>query len=81
MSADFPWLLSNVTDKNTGLPLANAAPFHTLEWNGWKLGFLGLIELEWLETLSCLIPGDVSVSRVWATFFAALARVVTSRAL
>ena len=32
-----------------------------IEWEGWRVGLLGLIEREWLDTLSVIGEGDVSV--------------------
>ena len=49
---DFPWLLSNVNDKATGRPLADGAPFRVFTHGGWKIGLVGIVELEWLATLA-----------------------------
>ena len=35
---EFPWLLSNITDKNTDLPLANGKIKHMMDWHGVKVG-------------------------------------------
>ena len=44
----FPWLLSNVLDRKTGEPLAGAEQMIEMEWNGMRLGIIGLVEKEWL---------------------------------
>ncbi|CAG8461109.1 11978_t:CDS:2, partial [Acaulospora morrowiae] len=49
----FPWLLSNVLDQESGEPAAGGKRWHILEKGGLKLGIIGLVEKEWLET----IPG------------------------
>lgn len=50
----FPWLLSNCDDPTTGRPLANALREVKLDWQGVKIGIMGLIEKEWLATLATL---------------------------
>lgn len=50
-SFSFPWLLSNVLDPETGKPLAGAHQKLLLEWQGVKVGLLGLVEPEWLLTI------------------------------
>ncbi len=47
----FPWLLSNVLDTKTNEPLAGAQRSLILEWQGLKIGLLGLVEYEWLLTI------------------------------
>ena len=34
----FPWLISNVTDNETGRPLAEGKITHIIEWWGRKIG-------------------------------------------
>ncbi|XP_037078081.1 snake venom 5'-nucleotidase-like isoform X2 [Pollicipes pollicipes] len=55
----FPWLLSNVRNKETQRPLAEGRITYITRWNGLKLGFMGLVEYEWLETLSTVNPDEV----------------------
>lgn len=55
----FPWLLSNVIDKETSGQLGDGEVFHILERQGLKFGLIGLIEEEWLSTLSTLDSSDV----------------------
>uniref|UniRef100_A0A0K2SW39 AGAP007730PAlike [Tribolium castaneum] n=3 Tax=Lepeophtheirus salmonis TaxID=72036 RepID=A0A0K2SW39_LEPSM len=54
------WLMSNVVDHETGRPLAEGKVFHIQEWCGRKVGFIGLVEKEWLDTLSTINPGEVT---------------------
>ena len=51
---NFPWLLSNVLDKKTGAPIAGAKEYLEMEWNGMRLGILGLVERDWLSTIPSL---------------------------
>lgn len=55
----FPWLLSNVIDKETSNQLGDGQVFHVIERSGVKFGLIGLIEEEWLSTLSTLDSSDV----------------------
>ena len=55
----FPWLLANVIDPALGddVPLANAKKTVILTAsNGIKVGVIGLVEREWLETINSLPP-------------------------
>ena len=36
----FPWLMSNVTDNETGRPLAEGKVTHVIEWWGRKIGLV-----------------------------------------
>jgi len=57
----FPWLLSNIIDTTTetDAALADGKVKHVITWHGVKLGFIGLVEEEWIETLSTIDPEDV----------------------
>lgn len=55
----FPWLMSNVTDVETGKPLGGAQITHIIEKAGKKFGLIGLVEEEWLATLSTIDREDV----------------------
>ncbi|OWF35212.1 Trifunctional nucleotide phosphoesterase protein YfkN [Mizuhopecten yessoensis] len=57
---NFPWLISNVTDNLTHQALAEGKVTHMMEWNGFKIGFVGLVEEEWIDTLATLDPEDVT---------------------
>ncbi|KAH8670125.1 5'-nucleotidase [Tricladium varicosporioides] len=55
----FPWLLANVLDPALGddVPLGNAAKTVMLtSSNGIKIGVIGLVEREWLDTINSLPP-------------------------
>lgn len=58
-STRFPWLLSNVFDSEKGEPLANAATYRLFEWQGTRVGIIGLVEFEWLKTLATIDVEDV----------------------
>ena len=45
--SNFPWLLSNVVSKADNQQLAHGKRTLIVEHEGWKLGFMGLIEQEW----------------------------------
>ncbi|CAI8034918.1 Probable 5'-nucleotidase, partial [Geodia barretti] len=51
---EFPWLMGNVRDRQTGRLLAEGQESHVLDWDGRKIGFIGLVEKEWLETLATI---------------------------
>lgn len=55
----FPWLLSNVIDKETSNQLGDGQVYHIIERAGFRFGLIGLIEEEWLSTLSTLDSSDV----------------------
>jgi 5'-nucleotidase len=55
----FPWLLSNVYDKATGQPFANSPTTHTIVHEGIKIGFVGLVESDWLDTLGAVDPSTI----------------------
>ena len=52
--SEFPWIISNVIDNESGQPLGGGKVYHIAEWCGRKIGFLGLVEREWLDTVACL---------------------------
>ena len=55
---NFPWLCANVLDPALGdnVPLGNCRRTIVLETNGIKVGFIGLVEREWLDTINTLPP-------------------------
>ncbi|KAJ1928719.1 hypothetical protein IWQ60_001819 [Tieghemiomyces parasiticus] len=68
---NFPWLLTNVVDRESGGNIARASPYHLLEHGGLKIGFIGLVESEWLETLPSLPPSFqyqdfVAAAQTWS---------------
>ncbi len=52
--SNFPWILSNVFDYETKKPLGNVANKLIIEQNGMKIGLVGLVEKEWIATLSTI---------------------------
>ncbi len=46
--------MSNVLDLETKQPLANAHLEHILTINKFRIGIIGLVEKEWIETLSTI---------------------------
>ncbi|KAH8738699.1 nucleotidase (5'-nucleotidase/2'-cyclic phosphodiesterase) of the calcineurin superfamily [Cryptosporidium ryanae] len=58
-SCNFQWILSNVYDLYTGEPLANARTYRLFEWQGRRIGIMGLVEKEWLKTLPTITEEDV----------------------
>ncbi|RVE41893.1 hypothetical protein evm_013467 [Chilo suppressalis] len=58
--SNFPWLMSNVIDNETGRPLGDGKITHALLCNGHKIGLIGLVEQEWLDTLSTINPEEVT---------------------
>ncbi|EXJ62632.1 hypothetical protein A1O7_03070 [Cladophialophora yegresii CBS 114405] len=66
---DFPWLLANVLDPQHGpdVPLGKALKTVMLTAsNGIKIGVIGLVEREWLDTINSL-PSDLIYKSVSAT--------------
>jgi len=58
--SNFPWLISNVTDHLTDAPLAEGLTTHCIEWQGRRFGIIGVIEQEWISTLSTIDEDDVT---------------------
>lgn len=56
----FPWLMSNVIDNETGRPLGNGKISHIMNHNGCRVGLMGLVEKEWLDTLPTIDPNEVT---------------------
>ncbi|MGH0134741.1 UNVERIFIED_CONTAM: hypothetical protein FKN15_024311, partial [Acipenser sinensis] len=56
---NFPWFLSNVYDKFTSQPLGRGAVSSILEWNSVKIGLMGLVEEEWLDTLGTVDKSNI----------------------
>ncbi|TFK25066.1 flagellar associated protein [Coprinopsis marcescibilis] len=48
----FPWLLSNIIDETTGRVPEALKEFVVLERNGIRVGFVGLVEEDWIATVS-----------------------------
>ncbi|KAL0567578.1 hypothetical protein V5O48_014416 [Marasmius crinis-equi] len=52
----FPWLLSNIVDTTTSKVPEHLKEFHIIERAGIKIGFIGLVEKEWITTVSSWPP-------------------------
>lgn len=57
---NFPWLMSNVIDNETGRPLGSGKKTHVIVHNSIKIGLMGLVEKEWLDTLPTIDPKEVT---------------------
>ncbi|XP_075168498.1 snake venom 5'-nucleotidase isoform X2 [Haematobia irritans] len=57
---NFPWLMSNVVDNETGRPLGGGKISHYIFHNQISIGLIGLVEKEWLETLPTIDPKEVT---------------------
>lgn len=57
---NFPWLMSNVIDNETGRSLGSGKRTHVLEHAGKRIGLMGLVEKEWLDTLPTIDPKEVT---------------------
>lgn len=55
----FPWLCANVTERATGRPLGDCAPYTVLTAGDWRVGVLGLVESEWIATLATVDASSV----------------------
>lgn len=56
----FPWLLSNVRMRDTGLPMARAGVTRIVtSASGVRVGLMGLAEREWIDTLTCVSPDEI----------------------
>ena len=53
-NSNFPWLISNVFDPETKNPLGNVNDRHVIEIDGLRVGVMGLVEEEWMATLSTI---------------------------
>ena len=57
---NFPWLMSNVIDNETEKPLGNGKITHIMNHGGFRVGLMGLVEKEWLDTLPTIDPNEVT---------------------
>ncbi|KAJ2783123.1 hypothetical protein H4R18_001871 [Coemansia javaensis] len=54
---NFPWVITNLVDRGTGAPAAaGCVPHLVKDVGGVRIGIIGIIEREWLDTLPCLPP-------------------------
>ncbi|XP_054842673.1 trifunctional nucleotide phosphoesterase protein YfkN-like [Eublepharis macularius] len=56
----FPWFLSNVQDKVTSEPLGHGIIKTIVTWNGVQIGFMGLVEEDWLDTLATINKSNLN---------------------
>lgn len=52
--------MSNVVDNETGRPLGGGKITHIMHHNEVKVGLIGLVEKEWLDTLPTIDPNEVT---------------------
>lgn len=57
---DFPWFLSNVQDKFTSEPLGHGTIKKIATWNCVKIGLMGLVEEDWLDTLPTINKSNLN---------------------
>lgn len=57
---DFPWLLSNIKDNINDEPLGKGEVTHMIEHAGYRIGLIGMVEEEWIETLSIVDQEDIT---------------------
>lgn len=57
---NFPWLMSNVIDNETGRALGDGKVTHAIDWKSKRIGLIGLVEKEWLDTLATINPDEVT---------------------
>lgn len=52
--------MSNVVDNETGRPLGGGKITHIIVHNDIRVGLIGLVEKEWLDTLPTIDPKEVT---------------------
>lgn len=55
----FPWLCANVTIKESGQPLGHCQRYKVIDHGGVKVGVMGLVEREWLDTLTVVEEEEI----------------------
>lgn len=56
----FPWVVSNVIDRETNKPIANALESCYIDYSpNLRIGVVGLVEEDWLETLTAYSKEDL----------------------
>jgi 5'-nucleotidase len=58
-NSNFPWIISNVFDVDTKIPLGDCKEKIIIEANGFKIGVIGLVEQEWIATLSTISYDEI----------------------
>ncbi|CAM2114073.1 mannosylglucosyl-3-phosphoglycerate phosphatase-like [Caretta caretta] len=56
----FPWFLSNVYDRFTSKPLGHGSVKNVVKWNNTKIGLMGLVEEDWLDTLPTINKSNLN---------------------
>ena len=57
---DFPWVVSNVKERDSGKPVAGAMESCFIQYtNNLRIGIVGLVEEDWLETLTAFTKEDL----------------------
>lgn len=51
-SCEFPWLLGNITMRDTKIPLGNGIPYEVFESFGLKIGVYGIAGDDWIPMLA-----------------------------
>ncbi|KAF6769263.1 hypothetical protein AHF37_10744 [Paragonimus kellicotti] len=59
--SNFPWLNGNCYDAGMMGLLCGLPPCHVIEKAGVKIGLIGLVESDWIDTLAVLDQGEVIV--------------------
>ncbi|KAF5400840.1 Trifunctional nucleotide phosphoesterase protein YfkN [Paragonimus heterotremus] len=59
--SNFPWLNGNCYDAGMVGLLCGLPPCHVIEKAGVKIGLIGLVESDWIDTLSVIDQGEVIV--------------------
>ncbi|KAJ2439298.1 hypothetical protein IWW46_004510 [Coemansia sp. RSA 2440] len=53
---NFPWIATNLTDKAGGVAARGSVSYFVKSVAGVRVGIMGIVEKEWLDTLPCLPP-------------------------
>uniref|UniRef100_A0A2K6G2M8 Ecto-5'-nucleotidase n=1 Tax=Propithecus coquereli TaxID=379532 RepID=A0A2K6G2M8_PROCO len=56
----FTWFLSNVYDRFTSEPLVHGEVKKIVNWNNIKIGLMGLVEEDWLDTLATVNKSNIN---------------------
>ena len=48
-----PWVMTNLFEKDKDMqPIAGCKPYHVMDHSGFKIGFMGFSEKEWMDTFT-----------------------------
>ena len=59
---EFPWINSNVYDAEEDCLIPPKNPYTIIEHEGVRIGLIGLMEVEWVETISCFSSSAITVA-------------------